>query len=112
MKNKLMFIDELLERLEDTTHGADSVDIQTARRYCLEMIGEKQFKTTEEWLQKLPEGFRDRALDQIRNRGMEQESMVEALYAFAVWNETREGHEFWSAVTRHYRYDTPLPKLP
>lgn len=113
MKNKLMFIDELLERIECAAHGVDPIDIQTARMYCLELIVERQSKTTEEWLRELPEVFRDRALDQYNHRrGVEQASMVDALLGFEVWMDTREGHAFWEAVTSHYQQGTPLPTLP
>ena len=73
----------------------------------------------EEHLNQLPDGYRELALGNYRQRGPfraesdQVEDMEEALEAAFNWDETREGAEFWLDVTNHYVYtEHPLPPLP
>jgi len=67
-----------------------------------------------EWLNELPDGYRERAM-----KNMEEEmgdilepDMAEALGGAFVWKRTNEGHIFWAKVRDHYEIGTPLPPLP
>lgn len=66
------------------------------------------------WIEQLPYGYRQRALEQMligRDTILEKD-MIGALYGFATWTHTNEGHAFWCAVKDHYQKGTSLPPLP
>jgi hypothetical protein len=71
-------------------------------------------KTVREWLEELPEGYRERALSQL---SVDEKSCPRSL-AFALveafpWDESPEGALFWSAVfTSYVDFQSPLPPLP
>ncbi len=68
-------------------------------------------KPIEEWLQQLPDGYRERALSQLRNTAP-QRSLIAAVQNFEFWEQTKEGYDFWGKVWNHYLTGSPLPKLP
>ena len=70
-------------------------------------------KTIREWLQELPDGYRERALVQADAEALDAPNadMSEALYGFKTWADTEEGFEFWSEVRQHYAIGTALPPL-
>jgi len=70
-------------------------------------------KTTKEWLQDLPDGYRERALRNLQKatQKIEEPSIDEALFGAFEWERTPEGSDFWGAVMRHYKKGTPLPPL-
>ena len=70
-------------------------------------------KTIREWLQELPDGYRERALVQADAETLDiyESDMSDALYSFKTWAETEEGYEFWGEVRQHYAISTALPPL-
>jgi hypothetical protein len=80
-------------------------------------IAELEQPTTEPttvlgWLQRLPDGYRERAIGQCDNPQGERTSISTALKSGFIWGETNEGDDFWQAVFDHYDQGTPLPPLP
>ena len=75
----------------------------------------KQMKPIREWLEQLPEGYRERAIENAKDQGLLDEyasSLKSALRSF-LWRETPEGLDFWDAVDDHIFEDSnPLPPLP
>jgi hypothetical protein len=69
-------------------------------------------KTIKEWLEELPDGYRERALTNYAASGPKEESLIDALYNAFVFGESKEGREFWFKVRDHILYNTPLPPLP
>jgi hypothetical protein len=73
-------------------------------------------KSTKQWLNELPDGYRERALKNLNlddeAASMEEESIIRALNVSFVWYDSPEGHDFWNAVQEHYLEGTPLPPLP
>jgi hypothetical protein len=64
------------------------------------------------WLERLPDGYRERAIEQYDyNKGV-LDSMADAIMFGLTWDETNEGNDFWLAVHNHYLNGTPLPPLP
>ena len=76
--------------------------------------GIRMKKSIEEWLKGLPDGYRERALAQMRPiySKVLMESMASAINGFAAWRGTEEGHAFWDAVFEHYTPPPPPPHLP
>lgn len=70
-------------------------------------------KTIKEWLEKLPDGYRELALERIDSDCfyVVAVSMDDAIGSFD-WGETYEGYEFWCDVYEHYANGSPLPPLP
>lgn len=70
-------------------------------------------KTIEQWLNELPDGYRELALgnmdDEIKNNF--ELSMQDAIAIAFAWGDTDEGEGFWFNVYRHYD-KKPLPPLP
>jgi len=72
------------------------------------------------WLQKLPDGYRERAIEQYDPEFVEKEidtwgqpkEMQGAIRVFALWEKTIERGDFWYGVYNHYDQGTPLPPLP
>jgi len=77
-------------------------------------------KTVVEYLMELPDGYRERALEQYDAAYAtrfcaiygQSETMPAAIRGFANWEYTKEGYDFWLVVFNHYHYGTPLPPLP
>jgi len=70
-----------------------------------------------EWLEALPDGYRERALRnfdpsyynaEYSSIGGLSDSILEAFY----WGGSPEGHEFWEAVYGWAYEDSELPQLP
>lgn len=74
----------------------------------------KKDKTVIEWLEELPEEYRERAINQSvkRSATATSSSLEKALLEFSIWEETKEGHPFWQNVLMHYLLGRDLPKLP
>lgn len=78
-------------------------------------------KTIREWLSELPEPYRSLALKnyELLNDEMDlqikedtpEKDMRGALSGAYVWEQTKEGYDFWHKVSLHYR-SYPLPELP
>lgn len=76
------------------------------------------------WLNKLPAGYRERALRAYKNREhwrrSDANSMTRAVSLMTSWSRTVERDPFWRAVQYHYMHReypedfsyTPLPELP
>jgi hypothetical protein len=71
-------------------------------------------KTTKEWFNELPDGYRERAIANTTEGILEtrENSIVDAFYRSFTWDKSPEGHRFWKRVKDHYAYDTPIPPLP
>jgi hypothetical protein len=76
--------------------------------------------TVLEWLQQLPDGYRERAIGQYNHefaksscsRYGQPKEITDAIEGFAIWETTNEGEDFWRAVYHHYKLNEPLPPLP
>jgi len=68
-------------------------------------------KTTREWLNELPDGYRELALANCEE-DIEEFSMYGALLSLKLWRETPEKEPFWLAVCGHYSNGSPLPPPP
>lgn len=68
-------------------------------------------KTTLEWYQELPDGYRERAIKNCEEPDMKQDSQADAV-GMKARGVTPEGACFWDAVHDHYNYGNPLPPLP
>jgi hypothetical protein len=91
---------ELVKAVED----AEPVATEAATR-----------KTRKEWAQELPDGYRERAIANLKRAGKSNEkakALHNAIGGGFIWKSTAEGHDFWHAVRDHYRDGTPLPRLP
>ena len=64
------------------------------------------------YLNELPEGYRERALIQVKNVTALVDSIIDAIREFRDWTETKEGRQFWSQVYRHYLNPNKFPTLP
>ena len=76
---------------------------------------EPETKTIREWLETLPDGHRERALEQCEELTGEGSaiSLSDALVGFCKWSESREGHDFWSDVCKWASgFHLSLPPLP
>jgi hypothetical protein len=71
-------------------------------------------KTIKEWYEKLPDGYRERALENLNpNRvNTRVESLHKAIQAGFHWNWNKEGIAFWVQVYDFYRCLERLPPLP
>ena len=73
-------------------------------------------KTVVEYLMELPDGYRERALEQYDPAFWPTDEPIctiqDAIFSFARWKKTNEEHHFWLAVYNHYANGTPLPPLP
>lgn len=78
-------------------------------------------RTRKQWLQQLPDGYRERALSQLnewtRFDGVKYSgndlvsSIVDAIDGFCHWEETEEGGYFWKRVTERYTLGKEMPVL-
>jgi len=91
---------------------ANEIATLRARVAELEKADEPEPTTVREWLERLPDGYRERALGQCDCLGEPIQSMVAALLMFSDWDETEEDFSFWNAVKNHYEKGKPLPPLP
>jgi hypothetical protein len=97
------------------THTASTlVSLTNEKFYSLQEFAEEFGLPLEYWLQKLPDGYRERAMSQVSEYLLSAscDSMLLALSGFKVWGDTNEGHSFWAAVEQHLKQGTPLPPLP
>lgn len=74
-------------------------------------------KTVRQWLETLPLGYKELALENATVTDQSADSMMEAIDAAFLWGETPEGEEFWGAAFDHYStadHETQLklPELP
>lgn len=73
-------------------------------------------KTIEEWLEELPDGYRQLALNNCRKSSLQKkvESIEMSIDRGFVWEDSFEGWDFWDKVYSHYvdSTKTTLPKLP
>jgi hypothetical protein len=63
------------------------------------------------WLQRLPDGYRERALSQCKMLSLNCDTMATSVH-FMSKHRTVEGWGFWDDVYLHYKRGTPLPPLP
>ena len=68
-------------------------------------------KTIKEWLEELPDGYRERALANCEHPEEDVSSMAMAIRRAFVWDSTTEGIEFWAGVHNNYSC-SKLPPLP
>jgi hypothetical protein len=76
------------------------------------MSNDTQTKTVREWLQELPDGYRERALAQCHRPSWRCGSIGDALESFAAWAYTKEGPDFWCDVAVWLDEGGELPPLP
>ncbi len=60
-------------------------------------------KTIKEWLETLEEPYREQALvnfESYCNDDDQVESVIEALYQAFYWEESPEGHRYWSKLVK------------
>ena len=69
-------------------------------------------KTVKEWLQELPDGYRERALAQCLNCDVLVESLDGAIARMISWEHTMEGEDFWADVYWVIRNEGDLIRLP
>ena len=71
-------------------------------------------KTVKQWLEELPDGYRERALRQCSVLLLKEDviSMYKALGFMNSYDSTHEGRDFWDEVRMHYVTGQPLPPLP
>ena len=79
-------------------------------------------KSIREWLEELPDGYRELALHQRQleiNNGRDSDPIVDSMYQAIINNRTTTDPppvngdwSFWDNVASHYYDGTPLPKLP
>jgi len=71
-------------------------------------------KTIREWLETLPDGYRERALANMDEISADQTvSRVNVALGMAFdWEEAREGFDFWLEVSRALRASCDFPPLP
>jgi len=75
-------------------------------------------KTIREWIEELPKGYRELALENKRyafyhiDWEQKEETMVDAINNAFYWKSTNEGRKFWAKVTSFYRTGERLPPLP
>ena len=74
-------------------------------------------KPIEEWLSELPDGYRERALENRKKFPYKGNTTATSkadaiIYGFR-WEQTPEGPHFWSAVQKYFETEPPsLPPLP
>lgn len=70
-------------------------------------------KTVSDYLNELPDTFRELALKRVIVRSAYAYSMADAIAKAFFWAETKEGHAFWSQVEKFYRGEVDrLPEIP
>ncbi len=71
-------------------------------------------KTIKEWLEELPDGYRERAIVNTEEGMLDasRSTLLDAIYGAFIWEDSPEGHWFWKDVFDHYAKGTPLPPLP
>jgi len=71
-------------------------------------------KTVEEWLNELPDGYRERALKNVDVYKLNdlRDCMDEAIAEHCNWSRTPEGYQFWYEVYNHFEAGNTLPLLP
>jgi hypothetical protein len=70
-------------------------------------------KTVKEWLEKLPDGYRERALANLMDAKANNHaiSIAGAIDLAFNWGDTNEGFEFWKGIHKAYSC-SKLPPLP
>ena len=72
-------------------------------------------KTIEEWLSELPDGYRERAMENRKKfpykGNTTATSLDDAILNGFWWGETPEKHNFWQQVYDYF-YAPTLPPLP
>jgi len=72
-------------------------------------------KTIREWLEELPDGYRERAIknyDPDHDDSYIINSLWSAIVITFVWRDTPEGYDFWNAVYIWAQGKGELPPLP
>jgi len=115
--NYLRYTDEkgnAPEEPKDVDDVVNVIDHITGEQFewTIEKEEEEQPTTVREWIEQLPDGYRERALEQCVRSDYLCDSMRQALDFFADWRETEEKRGFWWDVYNHYLNGTPLPPLP
>jgi hypothetical protein len=76
----------------------------------------KEPETIKDWLETLPDGYRERALANLDNDSslVTSGNLSGALFNAFEWDETKEGDAFWDSVWAWASYPETrqLPKLP
>ena len=69
------------------------------------------YKPIIDWLNTLPKGYRELALENYTYEKKEAFNMPSALINAFDWKTTRQGYMFWDAVCTHYETGANLPKI-
>lgn len=69
-------------------------------------------KTILEWLEKLPDGYREKAIRQAKNGEFYSDSLRGAILSFNDWEETQEGFDFWRQTFLSISEGLELPPIP
>jgi len=68
-------------------------------------------KSYKEWLQELPDGYRELAINQCNIEGVAPD-LMEAIWNFANYCNPKEGFGFWQRVHFAYKHSIILLPLP
>lgn len=72
-------------------------------------------KTVLEYLQELPDGYRERAIKNCTSERIRSDiasDLNDAIYGAFMWSNQVEGFRFWSDVAKHARGEGDLPPIP
>lgn len=74
----------------------------------------KETKTVGEWIDLLPDGYREmaKANASVSSIDIPVEGMADAIGRAFEWSKTPDGRQFWAEVYYHYSEGEPLPSLP
>lgn len=73
-----------------------------------------QPKTIREWLETLPDGYRERALANMdaEDAHINRFHLPDAIRSAFIFSDTPEGADFWNSLLRAMYYQEDLPPLP
>lgn len=79
-----------------------------------ENVNKKMEKTVKEWLNELPDGYKELAFKDVPSIYLERvvENSKEAFNVIIYCQISIVAKRFWEKVSKHYLYGTPLPTLP
>jgi hypothetical protein len=72
-------------------------------------------KKISEWLNELPDGYRELALANFKEQGREDiiaKYKYDAIHNLGDWGKTKEGDKLWLDIYNHYYRGSQLPPLP
>lgn len=70
---------------------------------AISKMPERVEKTIREWFMELPTGLRERAIENTKCPDKIRGSLQGAIHSGFIWNNTKEGHDFWSDIYNKLR---------